>query len=259
MPSFEGKTAVVTGGSTGIGRAIAFELATHGASVAVGDIEKTPGQGERYGPESSDPTHVVINEQGGNASFAEVDVSNATDCQALIEHAIDMYGRLDILVNNAGIHIPADIEDLAVEDWEQVLGVNLSGAFYCSKFAVPHLSETAGSIVNISSVHAIEGGSGPPYAASKAALVNLTRDIATTLGPHDVTANTICPGFIKTPRQDYLSDDEIEASREQTVLPRLGTPKDVAAAALFLLSDNASWITGESLFVDGGWTAHRGV
>jgi NAD(P)-dependent dehydrogenase (short-subunit alcohol dehydrogenase family) len=259
MPSFEDKTAVVTGGSTGIGRAIAYELAAHGANVVVGDIEKTPTQGERYGPDSSNPTHSMIIERGGNASFKEVDVSSATDCRALIEHAVDTHGHLSILVNNAGIHIPGDIEDLAVEDWEQVLGVNLSGTFYCSKFAAPYLSETAGSIVNISSVHAIEGGSGPAYAASKAALVNLTRDLATTLGPYDVTANTICPGFIKTPRQDYLTDDEIEASREQTVLPRLGTPEDVAAAALFLLSDRASWITGETLFVDGGWTAHRGV
>lgn len=259
MPSFEDKTAVVTGGSTGIGRAIALELATQGASVVIGDIEKTLAQGERYGPDSSDPTHSMIIERGGSASFEEVDVSRPADCQALIEHTIDTYGRLDVLVNNAGIHIPGDIENLTTEDWGRVLDVNLSGAFYCAKFALPYLSETAGSIVNISSVHAVEGGAGPAYAASKAALVNLTRDIATTLGPYDVTANAICPGFIKTSRQDYLTDDEIEASREQTVLPRLGSPKDVAAAALFLLSDRASWITGEALFVDGGWTAHRGV
>ncbi|RQG94232.1 SDR family NAD(P)-dependent oxidoreductase [Natrarchaeobius chitinivorans] len=259
MTRFENQVAVVTAGSTGIGRSIALALADEGADVVIGDIQEEPAGGERYGHESDRPTHREIEARGGNASFVGTDIGEPEQCNALIDHTLETFDRLDILVNNAGIHIEGGIESLDSEQWQDVIDVNLTGTFHCSKFATPHLKTHSGSIVNIASVHAIEGGSGPAYASSKAGMVNLTRDLATELGPHDVTVNAVCPGFIKTPRQDYLTDDEVDRSREQTVLPRLGEPDDVARAVTFLASPDASWITGETLFVDGGWTAHRGV
>lgn len=259
MDSLETKVAVITGASTGIGRRIAVDMAANDARVVIGDIQKRPAEADRYGSEADRPTATLIQDRGGTASYKETDVADPSDCRSLIDHTLEEYGRIDVLVNNAGIHVPGSVEELSPADWADVLHVNLFGSFYCSKFAVPHLRETDGSIINISSVHAIEGGSGPAYASSKAGLTNMTRDLATSLGEYNITVNAICPGFVKTPRQDYLSDAEIEDSREQTLLPRLGTPEDVADAAVFLASDRASWITGESLFVDGGWTAHRGV
>lgn len=259
MMRFTNEVAVVTAGSTGIGRSIALELADEGVNVVIGDVQEEPVGGERYGHGDERPTHREIEALGGDASFVRTDVGEPEQCKALIDHAIETFGRLDILVNNAGIHVEGGIESLKSEEWQDVIDVNLSGAFHCSKFATPHLKTHGGSIVNIASVHAIEGGSGPAYASSKAGLMNMTRDLATELGADDVTVNAVCPGFIKTPRQDYLTDDEIDRSREQTVLPRLGEPDDVARAVTFLASPDASWITGETLFVDGGWTAHRGV
>lgn len=259
MTRFDNLVAVVTAGSTGIGRFIALELAEKGADVIIGDIQEEPVSGQRYDHANGRPTHREIEKREGNASFIRTDIGEVDDCEELIDSTIETYGRLDILVNNAGIHIKGGIESLKTEEWQDVIDVNLSGAFYCSKFAAPHLKEHSGSVINIASVHAIEGGSGPAYASSKAGMVNLTRDLATELGPHNVTVNAVCPGFIKTPRQDYLSDEEVNRSREQTVLPRLGEPDDVAKAVTFLASEDAAWVTGETLFVDGGWTAHRGV
>ncbi|RQH01426.1 SDR family NAD(P)-dependent oxidoreductase [Natrarchaeobius oligotrophus] len=259
MSSSDERVAIVTGASTGIGRAIALELADDDTRVVVGDVREQPKTGSRYGPESERPTHREIEARGGTASFVRADVGTVGGCRTLIERAVDSDGRLDVLVNNAGIHVEGGLEELEPERWRRVIDVNLSGSFYCSKFAAPFLRERAGSIVNVASVHAIEGGAGPAYASSKAGLANLTRDLAAELGTDDVRVNAVCPGFVKTPRQDYLSDEDVERSREQTVLSRLGEPEDVAKAVSFLASADASWITGETLFVDGGWTAHRGV
>lgn len=253
----EGKTAVVTGGSSGIGRGIALHLAEEGANVTVGDVQAKPKQGERYNTDVERPTHVTIRERGGRATFAETDVSDPEQCEALIEHVVGEFGGVDVLVNNAGIHVPGDVKEITIEDWQTVVGINLFGQFYCAKFAVPHLVESEGSIVNIGSVHAVDGGAGPPYTAAKGGVLNLTKDLATALGPDNVNVNAVCPGYIKTPMQDYLTEEDIQASREQTSLPRLGEPGDVARAVAFLASDDAEWITGDSLFVDGGWTAHR--
>lgn len=252
-----GKSAAVTGGSSGIGRGIALALAEEGAAVTVGDLQADPKQGKYHDTDVEIPTHEAIIGDGGEAAFHQTDVSDPDDCRSLIEFAIEEFDGLDILVNNAGIHVPGTIEDVSIEDWKQVVEVNLDGQFYCAKFAVDHLKERAGSIINIASVHAIDGGAGPPYVSSKAGVMNLTKDLAVALGEANVNVNCICPGYIETPMQDYLTEEQIDGARERTLLPRFGTPADIGKAAVFLASEDGEWITGESLFVDGGWTAYR--
>ena len=170
--------------------------------------------------------------------------------------AVAGFGGLDIVVNNAGIIVPGDSQELAVEVWDRVIGVNLRSIFLATKFAVPHLRRSAaGRIVNIASVHAFAGGGGPAYASAKAGVVNLTRDAAVELAADNITVNSICPGYIETPIQDYLNEEIIEECKKVTPLPRLGVPRDIGRAAVFFASDDAAWITGTALPVDGGWLA----
>jgi len=254
----DGRVVIVTGAASGIGRGIARQFGQEGANVVVGDLTRDPKIGENFDTEATVPTDELIEEETGNESlYVEVDVSEHEEVRTLVDRAVDRFGRVDVLVNNAGIHIPGDSQELTVEEWDQVLGVNLDGAFYGVKYAVPHLVETQGDIINISSINASEGGAGPPYASSKAAIANLTRDLAVELGHEGVNVNVICPGVIETPMNDFLTDDEIERMKEQTLLPRLGLPKDIGTVATFLASEDASFIHGEAIYVDGGWTAHR--
>ena len=149
-----------------------------------------------------------------------------------------------------------DSQQLAVADWDSVVGLNLRAIFLSTKYAVPHLKRSeAGRIINIASIHAFGGGGGPAYAPAKAAVVNLTRDTAVELGAHNITVNVICPGYIETAIQDYLTPEQIEACRERTPLPRFGLSRDIGRASVFLASDDAGWITGIPLIVDGGWQA----
>lgn len=254
----EGRTVVVTGGSSGIGRGIALRFAEEGANIVNADIRRDPAVGEYYGPEDERPTDVLVREEhAGTAFYAETDVSDNEDVKRLINETLSQFDTIDVLVNNAGIFLAGNSQDIDIEDWESVIGINLEGVFYCSKAAIPSLKASEGHLINIGSVHATEGGGGPPYASAKAAVVNLTRDLAVELGPHEVNVNAICPGFIETPIQDYLSDEDIEAALEHTLLPRGGLPKDIGDAAVFLACDEASFVHGEALYVDGGWTAHR--
>jgi NAD(P)-dependent dehydrogenase (short-subunit alcohol dehydrogenase family) len=204
------------------------------------------------------PTEQWVEEEtDGDAIFVSTDVSDSDQVQHLIEETVDTYGGIDTLVNNAGIFIEGDSQSTTVEEWETLLGVDLSGTFYCCKFAVPHLKESAGSIVNIASVNATEGGTGPAYAAAQAGRVNLTRDLAVELGEHDVTVNSVSPGYIKTPIQDYQDEESIRISSEHTLLPDLGEPEEVASVVAFLASEEASYVHGADILVDGGWAAHR--
>ncbi|MFB6106419.1 MAG: SDR family NAD(P)-dependent oxidoreductase [Halobacteriaceae archaeon] len=254
----DGKTVVVTGASSGIGRGIALRFAEEGATVVNADVQRAPRQGEWYDTDVTTPVDEVIEEMGGEAAFVETDVSDPAECEALIEHVVDEYGQLDVLVNNAGIYFAGDSQSISVEQWDQLIGVDLDGVFYCSKFAVPHLKETTGNVVNIASVHATEGGGGPPYASAKAGVRNLTRDLAVELGPDRVRVNAICPGFVETPIQDYMDEDDIDASRENTPLPYFGVPEDIGDAAVFLADDDeARFVTGAALYVDGGWSSRR--
>lgn len=251
------RTVIVTGASSGIGRGIARRFAEEGAKIVVADVRREPKRGDRFGTDETAPTDEVIREElGGEALYVETDVSDPDDVREMVDEAVDAFGGVHVLVNNAGIHIPGDSQEIDVEDWETVIGVDLDGAFYCAKFAIPHLKESGGQIINIGSVNSQEGGGGPPYASAKAAIVNLTRDLATELGDDGVTVNAICPGFIETPIQDYLSDEEMQVQLDHTLLPYAGVPEDIGNAAVFLASDEARFITGEALYVDGGWTAH---
>jgi len=252
------RTAIVTGASSGIGRRIAVRLAEEGASVVCVSRSNEPHRGRHHDTDVSVPTEEYIREEvGGEAVFVSADVSDPDDVAAMVEAAVDEFDSIDVLVNNAGIYVEGDSQSTAIEEWRRLLSVDLDGTFYCCKFAVPHLVEAEGDIVNIASVNATEGGSGPAYTAAKAGQVNLTRDLAVELGPERVNVNAVSPGYIKTPIQDYQDEAGIEVSREHTLLPRLGESEDVANVVAFLASDQADFVHGADIYVDGGWAAHR--
>lgn len=252
------RTVIVTGASSGIGRGTAIRFGEEGANVVCASRSNDPHQGDYYDTDETDPTETVIDkETSGNGTFISTDVTNPDDCETLVEAAVTEYGGLDVLVNNAGVYVPRDSQETSIEDWQHQLAVDLDGAFYCAKFAASHLVDSAGALVNIASVNATEGGSGPGYAAANAGLVNLTRDLAVELGPESVNVNCISPGYVKTPMQDYQDEESIEKSRKQTLLPRFGEPEDIAKVVTFLASDDASFVHGTDIYVDGGWAAHR--
>jgi 3-oxoacyl-[acyl-carrier protein] reductase len=234
--SLEGKTALVTGASKGIGRAIAAELAQAGASVVLG---------YRTGAEEAEQ---LAEEVGGRA--VQADVSKADDARRLVEEA----GDVDILVNNAGLTRDGLLARMSDDDWRTVLDTNLSSVFYtCRAVTRPMMRKRAGSIVNISSIVGVHGNWGQTnYGASKAGIIGFTKSLARELGSRNVRANVVAPGYVKTQLTDVLPDDAKEAMLSNTPLGRLGDPEDVAGAVRFLCSDEASFITGEVLLVDGG-------
>ncbi len=239
MPEFaslEGKTALVTGASKGIGKAIAIELAGAGASVVVG---------YRSG---KDEAEALAGELGGRA--IQADVSSADDAKRLVEEA----GDLDILVNNAGLTRDGLLARMSDDDWRTVIDTNLASVFYtCRAVTRPMMKKRAGSIVNISSIVGVHGNWGQTnYAASKAGIIGFTKSLARELGSRNIRANVVAPGYVKTQLTDVLPEEATGTMLAQTPLGRLGDPEDVAGAVRFLCSDAASFITGEVLLVDGG-------
>jgi 3-oxoacyl-[acyl-carrier protein] reductase len=234
--SLEGKTALVTGASKGIGKAIASELAAAGASVVVG---------YRSG---KDGAEALAGELGGRA--VQADVSSADEAKRLVEEA----GDIDILVNNAGLTRDGLLARMSDDDWETVIGTNLASVFYtCRAVTRPMMKKRAGSIVNISSIVGVHGNWGQTnYAASKAGIIGFTKSLARELGSRNIRANVVAPGYVKTQLTDVLPEEATGAMLENTPLGRLGDPEDVAEAVRFLCSDAASFITGEVLLVDGG-------
>lgn len=250
------RISIVTGGSSGIGRGIALEFAREGASVIIADKQESPLQGKYHEKDVTTPTLQEIEELGAQGIFIETDVSDESQVAQMIHQTVAHFGRLDILVNNAGIHIPGGSQDISIADWDKVVGVNLRGVFLTTKLAIPYLKKSKlGRIIQIASVHAYGGGAGPAYASAKAAVVNMVRDTALEVGEFGITVNAICPGYIETAIQDYLTPEQIESSLEKTPMQRLGLPKDIGRAAVFFASDDAEWITGTSLLVDGGASA----
>ena len=234
--SLEGKTALVTGASRGIGRAIATELAGAGASVVIG---------YRSGKDEAEALAAEI-----GARAVQADVSNADDARRLVEEA----GDLDILVNNAGLTRDGLLARMPDDDWRTVIETNLSSVFYtCRAVCRPMMKKRAGAIVNVSSIVGVHGNWGQTnYAASKAGIIGFTKSLARELGSRNVRANVVAPGYVKTQLTDVLPEEATAAMLTNTPLGRLGEPADVAGAVRFLCSDEASFITGEVLLVDGG-------
>lgn len=250
------RICIVTGGSSGIGRGIALEFAREGAHIVISDIQETPLQGKYHEKDVTTTTTQEVERLGVESLFIATDVSDERQVAVMIHNTIEHFGGIDILVNNAGIHIPGGSQDLLVSDWDKVVSVNLRGVFLTTKIAIPHLkNSTYGRIIQIASVHAFGGGAGPAYSSAKAAVVNMVKDTALEVGKYGITVNAICPGYIETAIQDYLTLEQIESSLEKTPMQRLGLPKDIGRAAVFLASDDAEWITGTSLLVDGGASA----
>jgi 3-oxoacyl-[acyl-carrier protein] reductase len=234
--SLDGKRALVTGASKGIGKAIATGLAAAGATVVVG---------YRSG---KDEAEALAGELGGSA--IQADVSSGDDAKRLVEEA----GDLDILVNNAGLTRDGLLARMSDDDWRTVIDTNLASVFYtCRAVTRPMMKKRAGAIVNISSIVGVHGNWGQTnYAASKAGIIGFTKSLARELGSRNIRANVVAPGYVKTQLTDVLPEEATGAMLENTPLGRLGDPEDVAGAVRFLCSDAASFITGEVLLVDGG-------
>jgi len=234
--SLAGKTALVTGASRGIGRAIAAELAEAGASVVLG---------YRTG---RDEAEALAAEVGGRA--VQADVASAEDAARLVQEA----GDVDILVNNAGLTRDGLLARMSDDDWRVVIETNLSSVFYtCRAVCRPMMKRRAGEIVNVSSIVGVHGNWGQTnYAASKAGIIGFTKSLARELGSRNIRANVVAPGYVKTQLTDVLPEEATQAMLQSTPLGRLGEPADVAGAVRFLCSDEASFITGEVVLVDGG-------
>lgn len=240
-----GKVALVTGAGRGIGREIALTLAGYGATVIV-----------NYNGSEEKAEEVVgkIKEAGGKAEAIRCNVAEFDRSKELIDQVIKSYGKLDILVNNAGITRDNLIMKMSEADFDDVIAVNLKGAFNCIRHASRQmLKQRGGRIINISSVSGVMGNAGQAnYCASKAGIIGLTKSVARELGSHGITSNCVAPGFIKTEMTDVLSEDVKQSMGEQIPLKRFGETRDIAEAVAFLASDSASYITGQVLQVDGG-------
>jgi NAD(P)-dependent dehydrogenase (short-subunit alcohol dehydrogenase family) len=250
----EGKITLITGGSSGIGRETAKLFAQEGARVALADIDVASGKAVLD----------EIHNAGGIAVFDRVDVSIERDVRDWIATVVRTWGGVDILVANAAAMILGTIEQTSEEDWDRVFGVNVKGYAFCAKYAAPYMRQRGGgAIVNLASIGSVVAISGfTPYCASKGAILQLTRCLAQDLAPDNIRVNCVCPGVIDTPAVERVAasvglsvTDLIEPFILKTPISRMGKPREVAEAILFLSSDRSSFITGSSLMVDGGYTA----
>lgn len=240
----ENKTIIVTGGSTGIGRAIAAELVDQGASVVIAN------RTEETGRETAEAL---------GCSFIQCDVSSYDSVESLVDRTVDKHGGLNAIVNNAGIGMTGTVETTSLEDWEMLLSINLNGVVYGTRAAMPYLRESSGSVLNVASVFGLVGGpETAAYATAKGAVVNFTRATAVDYADTGVRVNSICPGFVETELTESELNDEsfYEFVLGQTPVGRVGDPEEIAEPAAFLISDKASYITGVNLPIDGGWTTH---
>ena len=238
------KVAIITGGGGDIGRAIALRFSEEGAQVLVADISKEAGQ----------ETVEMINNRGGKAVFHRTDMTKQDEVKALIEKALDTFQRIDIVCNNAGVNSEEKkIPDVSLEEWQKVIAINLTGVFLWMKYAIPSMGPGS-SIVNIASIAGIKGQKlVSPYSASKSSVMTLTKTAATEFGRKNIRVNAVAPGVIDTKMvDDWRKTDKWPILSTANALRRIGKAEEVANAVLFLASDEASFITGETLIVDGG-------
>jgi 3-oxoacyl-[acyl-carrier protein] reductase len=244
------KTAIVTGASRGIGRAIAIALASEGAAVIINYASSEDAAKE---------TLAAIEEVGGRGVIVQGNVAKIEDCENLVKAALDNFGKIDILVNNAGITRDNIVARMKPQEWQDVLDTNLTGAFNCTKAAMRPLlkQKTGGRIINVSSVIGLAGGAGQAnYAAAKAGIIGMTKSLARELAGRQITVNAVAPGYIDTEMTTVLPDNLKEEMLRQIPLGRTGTPQDIAEAVTFLASGAAAYITGIVLAVDGGLVMH---
>lgn len=254
MATFAGKVAIITGAASGIGEATALLFAEEGASVLLADVQDERGEAvaER------------IRAAGGQAAYIRCDVAVAEDTAGMVRAAVERYGRLDILFNNAGIGRGGAITELSEADWDLVIDVDLKSVYLGCKYAIPEMQRTGGgSIVNTASVAGLRGNARlHPYNAAKAGVVNLTRSVAAEAAQFGIRVNCVCPGIIRTPIWNQvmtLPEEQQDAvfgmMGSRVLLGRAGTPEEIARTVRFLCSDDASYITGHALVVDGGMMA----
>ena len=248
-----GKVALITGGTSGIGRATALLFAREGARVAITGRNEERGQAVR----------AEIEQAGGEGLFVQADVRLAADCQRAVEETVRAYGRLDILFNNAGVYYPRTVVECSEEEWDLTLDINLKGAFLMSKYALPAMIAQGGGVIihNASGWGLVGGDAAAAYCASKGGLVLLTKAMAIDHGRQGIRVNCVCPGDTDTPmlpldaQMRGMAWEEYLAGGANRPLGRIGRPEEVAAAAIWLCSDAASFITGVLLPVDGGFVA----
>lgn len=255
MKRLDGKTCIVTGGGNGIGKATCLCLASEGAHVAVTDIDEANAKSVRE----------EIKAQGGTAGYWRLDVANADAVQQVFDAVADRFGQIDIVVNNAGIAgVSAPTHEIDEADWRKVIDVNVNGVFFCTKAAIPHLKKAGGgSIINLSSIYGLVGAPDlPPYHASKGAVRLMTKTDALLYARDGIRVNSVHPGFIWTPLVEGLaesSEEGAEAFRKGLddlhPIGHVGEPEDIAAGIAYLASDDAKFVTGSELVIDGGYTA----
>ena len=249
------RVAIITAAGSGVGRTGALLFAREGAKVVVGDIN----------PKAGEETVRMVKDAGGEASFVRTDVSQLENMRTLVESTVDLYGKLNILWNHAGIPGPGSLETTEEAEFDRTMGINIKGGFFATKFAIPHMIEAgSGSILFTASVSALRASPGSPtYALSKGSLIPLTMSLAATYGPHNIRTNCICPGPIYTPMLEGFLNRERNTDpgftenvtkmlEQKCPLGRLATAEDIAYAALYLVSDEASYVNGVILPVDGG-------
>jgi len=241
MKRLENKVAIITGGAAGIGAATAVKFTEEGAKVVIWDLDEVKGKALAE--------HL-------NATFAKVNTANYAEIEVAARAVNDQFGRIDILINNAGITRDSTLKKMTVEQWQQVIDVNLTGVFYCTKIISEYmLANNWGRIINASSVVGIYGNFGQAnYVATKSGLIGMTKTLARELGRKGVTVNAVAPGFIATEMVAAMPENVIEAMKAKVPLARLGDPKEIANVYAFLSSDEASYINGHTLSVDGGMT-----
>ena len=255
MTRLSGKVALITGGANGLGEAMATRMSEEGAAVAV--LDRDEDGGERVAGK--------LTEAGAKAAFFACDVTREEDVSSAISSVAERFGRVDILVNNAGVEgVNKPTHELSLQEWEHVMAVNTTAVFLCTKHAIPHLRQAGGgSIINISSIYGILGGADvPPYHASKGAVRVMSKNDALTYAADNIQVNSIHPGFIVTSMvHRYIEGSGLDLEETRSALDALhplggtGEPDDIAWGAVYLASDQAKWVTGSELVIDGGYTA----